>query len=98
ALAVHRLGDTPGDRAIGRDPDDEGAFAGEKSHGFIPPGGIMPEGAPPPLRSGLVVRVQVDAELLSGVEPRMGREAVPRHDLRHAALKEPRELGPGVAL
>src|SRR5207237_3821075 len=39
ALAVHRLGDTPGDRAIGRDPDDEGALAGEKSHGFIPPGG-----------------------------------------------------------
>src|SRR2546430_17675788 len=62
------------------------------------PAGIMPEGAPRPLRSGLVVRVQGDAELLSGVEPRMGREAVPRHDLRHAALKEPRDLGHGVAL
>src|SRR6184192_3412918 len=62
------------------------------------PAGIMPEGAPRPLRSGLVVRVQVDAELLSGVEPRMGREAVPRHDLRHAALKEPRDLRDGVAL
>ena len=32
ALAMHRLGDAPGDRAVGRDADDEGALASEKSH------------------------------------------------------------------
>src|SRR5437764_14027793 len=43
ALAVQRLGDTPGARALGRDPDDEGAFAGEKYQGFIPARWIMTE-------------------------------------------------------
>jgi len=33
ALAVHRLRDAPRDRAVSRNAHDEGAFAGEKSHG-----------------------------------------------------------------
>ena len=32
ALAMHRLRDAPGDRAISGDAYDEGALAGEKSH------------------------------------------------------------------
>src|SRR4029077_5544735 len=66
--------------------------------GLSLPARIMPEGAQPPLRSGVVVRMQVDAQLLPGVEPGLGGEAVPGHDLRHAALEEPRDLRDGVAL
>src|SRR5437868_14334392 len=36
-LAMHRLRDAPGDRAIGRHPYDERALAGQKSHGLEPP-------------------------------------------------------------
>ena len=39
ALPMHRLRDAPRDRAVGRNPDDEGALAGEKSHKHVPPGG-----------------------------------------------------------
>ena len=35
AFAMHRLRDAAGDRALGREADDQGAFAGEKSHGLL---------------------------------------------------------------
>ena len=35
-LAMHRLRDAPGDRAIGGDAHDERALAGEKSHSAVP--------------------------------------------------------------
>src|SRR2546423_15490103 len=41
-------------------------------------------------------RVQTDAQLLPGVQPRVRGEAIPAEQLRHAALEEPREMGAGV--
>src|SRR4030095_11811850 len=35
AFAMHRLSDAVRDRALGREADDQDAFAGEKSHGLL---------------------------------------------------------------
>ena len=36
AFAVHGLSDAVRDRALGREADDQGTFAGQKSHGHAP--------------------------------------------------------------
>ena len=72
ALAVQRLRDAPGDRAIGGDAYDEGAFAGEKSHGVASRGGLCRKGAAAGLKlqgaaESAVAGAEMDAQLLPGV-------------------------------
>jgi hypothetical protein len=43
---MHGLRDPEGNGAIGGNADDEGAFAGKKSHGVCLPAPIMPERLP----------------------------------------------------
>src|SRR6202049_864498 len=70
SLPVHRLRDAPRNGAFGRNPDDEGAFAGEKSHLESSRRGLCRKSRRRgPSSASAVARMQMDAQLLPGVEP-----------------------------